>query len=98
MAICEGIEIEIRRILNEKFQWTGEAASGAVFRVLPFPLRVAIPGSLHACRDANDDMVLECAMVAGAEIIVSSDKDLLALHPFQGIRILTPAEFLAFEA
>lgn len=40
-------------------------------------------------------MVLECAIVAGAEIIVSGDKDLLVLNPYEGIRILTAAEFLA---
>jgi predicted nucleic acid-binding protein len=32
---------------------------------------------------------------AGAETIVSSDKDLLVLHPQCGIRILTLASYLA---
>jgi len=30
-----------------------------------------------------------------ANFILSSDKDLLVLHPFQGIEILTAADFLA---
>jgi predicted nucleic acid-binding protein len=65
---------------------------------LPFPLRVTITGVLRACRDPNDDMVLECAVVAGAQVIVSGDKDLLALDPYNGIRIVSPAEFLVLES
>jgi predicted nucleic acid-binding protein len=33
--------------------------------------------------------------VAGqADVIVSGDEDLLVLHPFEGIPVLTPADFL----
>lgn len=47
-----------------------------------------------ACRDAKDDMVLEAAVAGQADVIVSADKDLLALHPFQGIPIVEPGGFL----
>lgn len=47
-----------------------------------------------ACRDPNDDKFLEVAVAGEAHVIVSGDQDLLALHPFQGIPILTPADFL----
>jgi putative PIN family toxin of toxin-antitoxin system len=47
------------------------------------------------CRDANDDFILALALAAQADIIVSSDHDLLALHPWNGIPILTPAQFVA---
>ena len=47
------------------------------------------------CRDPKDDKYLELAFVAGAEIIVSSDDDLLVLHPWRGVRILKPADYLA---
>ncbi len=48
-----------------------------------------------ACRDPNDDMFLEVAVNGAADYLVSGDADLLALHPFQGIPVLTPADFLA---
>jgi hypothetical protein len=32
---------------------------------------------------------------SGAETLVSSDDDLLVLHPWRGVRILRPAEYLA---
>jgi hypothetical protein len=47
------------------------------------------------CRDATDNKFLALALAAEADAIVSSDEDLLVLHPWRGIPILTPAEFLA---
>jgi putative PIN family toxin of toxin-antitoxin system len=47
------------------------------------------------CRDPKDDKYLELALAAGADIIVSSDDDLLVLHPWRGVRILSPADYLA---
>lgn len=51
---------------------------------------------IRACRDIKDDFILECCMVKGSScILVSSDKDLLALDPFRGLRIIPPEEFIA---
>lgn len=47
------------------------------------------------CRDPKDDKVLELALASGADRIVSSDADLLVLHPWRGVRILRPADYLA---
>jgi putative PIN family toxin of toxin-antitoxin system len=47
------------------------------------------------CRDPKDNQFLALAQVAEADVLVSSDEDLLVLHPWRGIPILTPAEFLA---
>lgn len=49
---------------------------------------------IRACRDPSDDMFLELAVNGGADFIVTGDKDLLALHPFRNIPILTPARYL----
>jgi putative PIN family toxin of toxin-antitoxin system len=46
-------------------------------------------------RDAKDNKYLELALAAGAATIVSSDADLLVLHPWRGVRILRPADYLA---
>ena len=46
------------------------------------------------CRDAKDNKYLELALAAGAGVIVSGDADLLVLHPWRGVRILRPAEYL----
>jgi len=49
------------------------------------------------CRDPKDDQFLALALAAEADVIVSSDQDLLVLHPWQGIPILSPAEFISIE-
>jgi putative PIN family toxin of toxin-antitoxin system len=59
--------------------------------------RVQIPSPIHACRDPRDDKFLEVAVHGHADLIVTGDEDLLALNPFRGIAILTPAEYLNLE-
>lgn len=44
--------------------------------------------------DPADNRVLECALEAEADYIVSGDKDLLNLSNFKKIKIVKPAEFL----
>lgn len=51
--------------------------------------------SISDCRDPKDNKFLALAIDAGAKIIVTGDKDLLVMHPYQGITICTPAEFLS---
>jgi uncharacterized protein len=50
-----------------------------------------------ACRDPSDNMFLALALAAEAEAIVSSDDDLLVLHPWREIQILTPAGFVSMS-
>ncbi|WP_459868116.1 putative toxin-antitoxin system toxin component, PIN family [Endothiovibrio diazotrophicus] len=47
------------------------------------------------CRDPKDNKFLELAVAGGASALITGDQDLLALHPFRGIPILAPADFLA---
>jgi putative PIN family toxin of toxin-antitoxin system len=51
--------------------------------------------SIAACRDPKDNKVLEAAFFGRADVIVTGDEDLFALHPFEGIQILGPTVFLA---
>jgi putative PIN family toxin of toxin-antitoxin system len=46
-------------------------------------------------RDPEDDKFLACARSAGAEYLVTEDKDLLVLEVYEGARICQPAEFIA---
>ena len=55
---------------------------------------VPIVHVVRACRDPRDDKFLELAVNGEADLIVTGDKDLLALHPFRGIPILTPASYV----
>ena len=57
-------------------------------------LNIPVSIAIKACRDPKDDKFLALAVAAEADCIVSLDADLLVLHPFEGIPILTPAGFL----
>ena len=46
------------------------------------------------CRDPKDNKFLALVQVCEADALISSDDDLLVLNPWQGIPILTPAQFL----
>jgi uncharacterized protein len=55
---------------------------------------VSVITSIRACPDSRDDKFLELAVDGRADMILTGDKDLLALNPFRGIAILTPAQYL----
>lgn len=50
--------------------------------------------TITECRDPKDNKFLETALASKVDAIVTGDSDLLELHPFQGIPILRPAEFV----
>jgi hypothetical protein len=49
---------------------------------------------LAVSRDPKDDIFLACAIAAQAQYIVSEDKDLLVLNPYEGIQIVDALTFL----
>lgn len=55
---------------------------------------IMIKTTIKACRDPKDDKYLELAVDGNANCIITGDNDLLTLHPFKGIPILTADEFL----
>lgn len=48
-----------------------------------------------ASRDPKDDKFLACAVYASVDYLVTEDKDLLVLNPYQDIQICQPAEFIS---
>lgn len=64
---------------------------GGIVRVIPITQRIA------ACRDPKDDKFLDVALNGEAQLILTGDQDLLELHPFHGIEIVSPADFLGWS-
>lgn len=50
---------------------------------------------LRVTGDAEDDTVLATARLAHADYLVTGDKGLQALGQYEGVRIITPRDFLA---
>jgi len=57
--------------------------------VVPLSIPAVVP------RDRDDDHVLACAIAGEVDYVVSGDRDLLDLREYRGIRILSPAAFVA---
>ena len=55
---------------------------------------ITISTSISDCRDPKDNKFLELAISGNAQSIVTGDDDLLTLHPFKGVDILTPKVFI----
>ncbi|MDP3722133.1 MAG: putative toxin-antitoxin system toxin component, PIN family [Candidatus Omnitrophota bacterium] len=87
---------ELQRVLVSKFQYPPSLAELAVteWRALSEHVEPTVTLAVVA-QDPSDNRVLECAVSAHAEAIVSGDKHLLALKSFRGIPILSPHAFLA---
>ena len=49
---------------------------------------------VRACRDPKDDKFLEVALNGRADAIITGDSDLLEMHPWREIAVLSPAHFL----
>jgi|SRR5580700_9269456 putative PIN family toxin of toxin-antitoxin system len=49
---------------------------------------------VRECRDPKDDKFLEVALNGRAEVIITGDADLLAMHPWRGIAVVTPVGYL----
>jgi putative PIN family toxin of toxin-antitoxin system len=55
---------------------------------------VSIIQVIRECRDPKDDKFLEVALNGRADVIITGDADLLALHPWRGIEVLSASDYL----
>ena len=97
LVVSEFLLAEVQRVLLHRFDWSYARTSlqlsslrrrGVVAN--PPPFVSAVPD------DHPDNRVLECAVHAEADYLVTGDRrHLLPLGEFEGVRILRAPEFLA---
>jgi putative PIN family toxin of toxin-antitoxin system len=96
LAISEAIIAETLRVLRDKFHRTPEWLLESERQVRVIARLVEPTESLRVIEaDPTDDRILECAVAAGAEVIVSGDTHLLSLGSFRAISIQRVGEFLS---
>ena len=100
LALSSEILDEIEATLRRKFSWPEDRIAEARATLLAITEPIVPSVILDVVKDDPDDnKILECAQSAHSECIVSGDKDLLRLRLYDGIPIMTVAEFLKqFEA
>lgn len=87
---------EIMRVLgSEKFQFSNEEIADTLSIVDDAADVIEPKIRLNIIKHEPDNRILECAVKAKADYIVSGDKHLLELKKYKNIRVLKPARFLA---
>ena len=98
VTLSTAVEDEVRAVLSRpKFdRGVDPARKQAILDLMTTgALRTEPVERVRECRDPGDDKYLELALAASADIIVSGDQDLLVLDPWRGVRVLSPAAFVA---
>ena len=90
----EIVEVLSRARFHVKYGIREEDVETLVALVVLRGERVVPTQKIQICRDSKDDMLLELAVGGRADLLVSSDEDLLVLNPFRSIPIVRSFEFL----
>lgn len=85
----------VRVLASDKFQFSRDEIADAVASIVDAADVVEPKTKIKVISDDPDNRILECAVKAKADFIVSGDSHLLDLKEYKGIRILKPAPFLA---
>ncbi len=94
MDISEAILAETIGVLRDKFGWDGYRLHFARLDLRKFAHIVVPTQTLNVNDDPDDNRILECAIAAGSDYIVTYDKDLLRLGEYAGIKIVRAVDFL----
>ena len=87
---------ELERILRERFEWRTEQIHRVLIRIKTKTIFIHPKVKISMIKEKDDDnRILECAVEAEVDYLISGDrKHLLPLKEYQGIKILSPTDFL----
>jgi len=96
LLVSEAIIAEVAEVLRRKFDWESWQISQIINEIRETTTLVIPNQTLSVIKkDEGDNRVLECAVEEKAQYIISGDKShLLPLKEYQGIKILSPDQFL----
>jgi uncharacterized protein len=93
--ISEPILDEVADVLARKFRWSAARIREARRAIRSFTSMVTPDEVIDVIReDEPDNRILECAVAAEAEAIITGDHHLLKLKRFRGIVIVSPRGYL----
>ena len=101
VVVSEASVDELARVLSRaKFDRYVSVRDREEFlrRLLQVTTMVAVLSEVSDCRDPKDNRFLALALDSESDRIISGDADLLALNPWRGVKIVSPATFLASRA
>ncbi len=80
--------------IRDKYRLTNNDIQTVLALILLRGQAVTPDQTITICRDPKDNKFLEVAVAGRADVIVTGDDDLLVLHPFAGIPVVSPSTFL----
>ena len=94
LVLSKPIIDELLGILGRKFSRDAEQLAHTAVFLSELGLTVKPRRRLHVVKDDPDNRILECAMAGKADVIVTGDRALLALHEYRGVRIISLRDYL----
>jgi hypothetical protein len=97
LLFSESTMDELKRVLfRPKFDRYLSRERRAIFLAQLESVAEMVPAIqiIRECRHPNDDKFLEVALNGRADVIITGDADLLGMHPWRGIAILSPSDYL----
>lgn len=86
---------ETARILRAKFDWSDDRVTRLLQSIGQTATVVKTRPHLHVLRDEPDNRVLECAVAAQADYLVTGDRHLLALQRHEQTTLISLGDFLS---
>jgi putative PIN family toxin of toxin-antitoxin system len=93
LVISRPIINEVLSVLASKFSRDKEELSRVAVVLGEMGTLVESSSRLSVFRDKPDNRILECAVAGEAEVIVTGDKAMLAIGEYEGIRLITLADY-----
>ncbi len=103
LALNNSIEIitssyilnETRRVLRNEFNLSEQEIDDIINCILRYATVIEPTEQVDVIkRDPADNHIIACALAAKADYVVTRDKDILDLHKYVMIRMITPEDFL----
>jgi putative PIN family toxin of toxin-antitoxin system len=94
--LCTSVAIltELARKLDEKFAWEKEKIAQLITSISNLATVFKITPWLQVLSDDPDNRILECALKAVADFVVTGDKHLLKLKKYEHVEIMPLSAFL----
>jgi uncharacterized protein len=93
LYVSEAILDEVAEKLSDKFTLPEQQIRHFIAAVRDVAVVVQPKHKLRVVlADPDDDMLFECAVAAQAQLLVSADKEVLKLSPYEGIGICHPSD------
>ncbi len=91
LFISPEIIVEVRQKLEEKFGYSSSDSAKFIEMILMYASLVQPKHRIaNVLQDADDHKILECALEAKADLIITADRGLLKLKEYSGIQIAHP--------